>query len=232
MGAVGSKVQRATAEIERVFSPSERNRATRRNQARENRRARWASRRKGAYNAVGRVGKFAKNIGMGIFGVGRKIYKGVARRAGNVVDYARKGTVRSYVNRNRSAKARALYKKSKLDLKRRIKEDINLSPESLSRKYNLNRKRSSSASAKSPGRSALSTASKRSSSAKKGVRWLNESTQARGSAAGVGLVNSPRSSGNRSSRARRLELFEPSPKKVNYSRSAKAPRANNVFSEV
>lgn len=231
MGAVGSKVERATAEIGRVFSPSSRNRATRRNTALENRRARWNSRKrgvsnavgrvgKGAYNAVGRVGKFAKNLGMGIFDVGRRVVKGVSRRAGNVVNYARHGKVRSYANRHKSAEARALYKKSKLQLKNTIYTDtMNLSPASLARKYpSVFAKRSGSA--KSTGRSSLSSASKRSASAKKGVKWWNESTRTRGSAAGVGLLNSSRSSGNRSRRSGRHELdllLEPSPKKVNYS---------------
>jgi hypothetical protein len=175
MGAVGSKVQKATAEIEKVFSPSERNRATRRNQARENRRARWSSRKrgaykavgnlgKGAYNAAGRVGKFARNVGMGIFGVGRKIVKGVARRAGNVVDYARKGTVRSYANRLHSAQSRATRRRAKARVSELMKEESAERKRALNPFYDVSVPRS--ASARSASAKSARSASARSASAK------------------------------------------------------------------
>jgi hypothetical protein len=178
MGAVGSKVQRATAEIERVFSPSERNRATRRNQARENRRARWSSRKrgaykavgnlgKGAYNAVGRVGKFAKNVGMGIFDVGRRVVKGVSRRAGNVVNYARKGTVRSYANRLHSAQSRAARRRAKARVSELMKEESAERKRAMNPFYDVSVPRSArSASARSASAKSARSASARSASAK------------------------------------------------------------------
>lgn len=231
MGAVGSKVQKATAAVEKVFSPSESNRASRRNQARANRRARWSSRKrgvtnavrrvgKGAYNAVGRVGKFAKNVGMGIFGVGRKIAKGVARRAGNVVDYARKGTVRSYENRLHSAQSRATRRRAKARVSELLKEESAERKRALNPFYDVSVPRSAARSASAKSARSASAKSARSASAKSARSASARSASAKSASTRRrefnvlfgNLPTSPRRVAANSRRAGRLNLGFPNRK--------------------
>ena len=219
MGAVGSKVQKATAEIERVFSQSATNRATRRNQARANRRARLSSRKRGVSNAVGRVGKFAKNLGMGIFDAGRKVIKGVARRAGNVVDYARKGTVRSYANRLHSAQSRATRRRAKARVSELMKEISAKRKRALNPFYAVSVPRSArSASAKSASAKSASAKSARSASTRR--REFN--------AAFGNLPRSARSASAKSARSASTRRREFNALFGNLPRSARRVAARNL----